>query len=80
MIDESGKRYGLLTVIGPDHAEEYVSPNGRWQSKRWTVKCRCDCGNITHVRIDNLRGHHTRSCGSSNCRRLVMELDNDGVI
>lgn len=49
-----GKRYGSLTVI----KLEYKAKNG---SNYWL--CKCDCGNKTIVRTDNLRNGHTKSCG-----------------
>lgn len=53
LIDETGKRYGRLTVI-----HRAKSKNGRtvWM-------CKCDCGGITQVAGVNLRNGHTKSCG-----------------
>lgn len=48
-----GARFERLLVL-----EEDYSRGGR---KRW--KCLCDCGNISSVRQDGLRGGSVRSCG-----------------
>lgn len=57
-IDLSGRRFGLLTVIGfsgsikrPDHG------------RRTFWRCRCKCGRVKTVLADNLRRGLTRSCG-----------------
>ena len=50
--DETGKRYGKLTVIS------YEMTNGK---AFW--KCKCDCGNETLVAGDKLRSGRTKSCG-----------------
>lgn len=53
-----GARYGRLTVEGP--AEPGAHGGSRWL-------CRCDCGQVKPVRIDNLRKTGgTRACGD--CR------------
>lgn len=55
-LNLKGEKYGLLTPIQPT---EKRSPQG---SIIW--KCLCDCGNITYVSVDALRGTHPiRSCG-----------------
>lgn len=53
-----GQRFGALTVL--EKTEEVVI-HGRTKSPLW--KCRCDCGNITFVRLDSLTSGATRSCG-----------------
>ena len=58
LIDESGKRYGNLVVLG------------RWGSTpRGNIiwECQCDCGRKAYPRGSELRGGHTKSCG---CVRL----------
>lgn len=52
--DEIGNHYGKLTVIAFDH-------QGSNRMNYW--KCKCECGNETVVRIDNLHNGHTTSCG-----------------
>lgn len=53
VIDETGNRYGRLTVLrrGPD------------QDKAATWTCRCDCGNECTTTGTRLRGGSTKSCG-----------------
>lgn len=54
-LDLTGQKYGLLTPICP--TDKRCSSSVVW-------KCKCDCGNITYVSVDNLRGlHPVRSCG-----------------
>lgn len=48
-----GTRYGQLVVVGP------APPRGG----RTCVEVICDCGQVTTVRTENLRGGRTRSCG-----------------
>lgn len=57
VIDETGKRYGQLTVIR--RAKGSRSRHALW----W---CKCSCGNETVVRGDQLRSGITHNCG---CRR-----------
>lgn len=54
VIDETGNRYGHLTVI------KRVKNDSRGQA-RW--ECLCDCGNKTIVTGTHLRNRHTQSCG-----------------
>lgn len=54
VIDLTGKRFGKLVVIELDHIE-------RRYGALW--KCRCDCGNETVVRSNDLRTGNTKSCG-----------------
>lgn len=51
-IDITGKRYGKLTVLGIA---------GRDNGIKWL--CKCDCGNTTVVKGNNLKNGHTASCG-----------------
>lgn len=53
MIDLTGKRFGMLTVLN------YVGKEGR----EYYWKCKCDCGNEAKVRGRTLRSGETRSCG-----------------
>lgn len=54
-LDLRGEKYGMLTPLEPTNKR--LSSSIVW-------KCRCDCGNITYVSVDNLRGQHpTKSCG-----------------
>lgn len=70
-IDETGNRYGKLTVLYKDNLSPYK--DGAY----WI--CQCDCGNITRVKASNLRcSHPIRSCG---CDRYIppIVLWNNGV-
>lgn len=53
-INETGKRYGKLTVLELD--TEKSSKNAFW-------KCKCDCGTLLTVEGTKLRSGHTQSCG-----------------
>ena len=54
-LNLKGQKYGLLTPLEP--TEKRLSNSIIW-------KCQCDCGNITYVSVDNLRGARpVRSCG-----------------
>jgi len=52
-IDETGRRYGMLTVIG--------SAPSKGNNAMWF--CKCDCGNTITVNAGNLRSGRTKSCG-----------------
>jgi hypothetical protein len=54
-IDETGNRYGRLTVI------ERVSYEGKNVGAKW--KCKCDCGGFNEVFGGKLRDGGTLSCG-----------------
>lgn len=57
-LDLRSEKYGFLTPIRP--TEWRLSGSIIWE-------CLCDCGNITYVSVDNLRGQHpVRSCGCVN--------------
>lgn len=54
LIDETGKRYGYLTVI--QRAENTKEGRAVWL-------CKCDCGNEVKVLGKHLRSGNTKSCG-----------------
>ena len=60
LIDLTGNKYGLLTVI----SRSENAPNG---VAVW--KCKCECGNITFVRGNNLKSGGVKSCG---CLRKIV--------
>ena len=64
-IDETGKQYGRLTVLGPDGMSKD-------KHKKWL--CQCDCGNIVSVIGKNLRSGATTSCG---CYRAERRKENN---
>lgn len=53
-VDRTGKRYGLLTVIGKMEKQS---------DRHVTWLCRCDCGKDTIVAGNNLSSGITKSCG-----------------
>lgn len=57
IIDITGKRYGLLTVVRYE---------GRAKNGHTLWLCKCDCGRETIVSRSNLRDGHQVSCG---CKR-----------
>jgi hypothetical protein len=57
-IDLTGNRYTKLVVIEDDGT--------RSNSKQVMWKCICDCGNITHIRAQDLKEGKTKSCGCFN--------------
>ena len=69
-IDETGNRYGKLTVLYKDKL------NAHNDGMYWV--CRCDCGNITTVKASNLRCSRTRSCGCDSSKNKI-KLWNNGV-
>ena len=52
--DLTGQRFGRLTVVACVGTDGHG--NAVWE-------CKCDCGNVTSVRSQNLRNGATRSCG-----------------
>ena len=57
--DESGRRYGMWTVVG--FAGVFLKPNGEVRSAGWN--CRCDCGKEKIVDGPALRRGGSKSCG-----------------
>ena len=72
LIDLTGNRYCKLVVI--ERAENTNRGEPRW-------KCKCDCGNITTVKGQNLKHGLVKSCGclrsESNKSRTKHGLSND---
>lgn len=66
VIDETGNRYGILTVIR--RVENDKNGKARWL-------CKCDCGNEIEVVGSMLRKGNTKSCG---CRILSKEKEELG--
>lgn len=60
-IDETGNRYGRLTVIELYDPAKHGPYARRSETALWY--CRCDCGEHVLVRGDSLRRNATRSCG-----------------
>lgn len=53
--DETGKKYGKLTVLG------YIGSKGKKQLAYWL--CECECGNYVWARGSSLRNGSHKSCG-----------------
>lgn len=68
--DETGKTYGLLTVLGP--AESHKGEGATWL-------CECKCGKKIIVRGSALRGGQT-SCGCQRIKSLVEYNKKNNVI
>ena len=54
--DQTGNRYGKLTVLKRDFSRQNKNQNAFWL-------CQCDCGTILSVNGIDLRRKHTISCG-----------------
>jgi hypothetical protein len=63
MIDLTGKRFGMLTVLRREGAA--LQPSGN-TAPTWLTKC--DCGRMKVVRGVNLRSKGTASCGCTQTR------------
>ena len=55
---KNGDTYGRLTIL--EEVTSYIYSSGY---KERMVKCRCDCGSPTIVRLKDLRSGKTQSCG-----------------
>lgn len=60
-LNMTGQKFGLLTVLHDAHIPKTIARGKRTHNRY--VRCQCDCGNSTAVRIDHLRRGKTRSCG-----------------
>ncbi len=65
-IDETGKRYGKLTVM------EKYNKGGRFEHVKWL--CRCDCG-----RIEPVNGYYLRRGMRTMCNQCAAELRAKGI-
>nr|DAM47652.1 MAG TPA: PVL ORF-50-like family [Caudoviricetes sp.] len=59
--DLTGRKFGMLMVIKRDVGNDYITPSTGRKSARWI--CKCDCGNIRSVPVQQLRSGHTWNCG-----------------
>lgn len=62
LIDLTGQRFGMLTVIERDYSE----PIGRGYQARWV--CKCDCGGSRIVTGDKLTSGKVKNCGCTSVR------------
>ena len=77
LVDLSGKKYGLLTVI--EQVESKRKPSGSTVTM-W--KCKCDCGSVVDISAESLVSGHTRSCGcvkSFGEREVAHEMKELGI-
>ena len=67
--DLTGMRFGHLVALERVNVTEESNGCYFW-------KCRCDCGNIHYVNMNNLQNGATRSCGcgQKGGRRRVRDL------
>lgn len=65
--DLSGRKFGLLTVIGP--FDDEITKSGV-HIPRW--ECRCECGAIVVTRGSSLKSGHTKGCGQKH--RAVKDM------
>lgn len=56
-IDETGKRYGRLTILSFSHFEQ----EGKGRRPFWN--CQCDCGKIVKKRSKTMKNGDSLSCG-----------------
>lgn len=64
-INETGNRYGMLTVI---EASDRRSPLDKDRLQQWL--CRCDCGKEVIIRGSALRRGETTNCGCESRKRI----------
>ena len=70
MIDLTGKRFGVLTVLY--RTDDHLTPSGQHLTN-W--RCKCDCGSEIDVLSANLRKGHTQSCGCLFTQRNLKHSD-----
>ena len=61
--DLIGQKFGMLTVIKQDVGNDYITSDGK-HTKRYI--CKCDCGGIRSVPVNQLMSGHAWNCG---CKR-----------
>lgn len=70
LIDLTGKRFGRLVV---------VRRNGTWMNRHILWECKCDCGNITTVNVNNLRNGTIKGCGCLRSEKLKTRNTKHGM-
>jgi hypothetical protein len=75
--DLTGKKFGHLTAV------KLYERENKYNNAHWL--CRCDCGNHTVVRSDNLKTGHSTKCSECAQNRgrgsvFVKEVIEDGVV
>lgn len=74
LIDLTGQRFGMLTVL--NRAEDYIFKSGR-KERVWS--CKCDCGNEVNVFGENLKKGNTTSCGCYRKEKVKEEKTTHGL-
>lgn len=72
LIDLTGQRFGMLTVLGPRRSELEKSGTTVY----WL--CKCDCGASSWVAARHLRNGHTQSCGCFRSIKTTAEKTKHG--
>lgn len=60
-IDITNQKYNMLTAL--------YKTGRQTENKQYYWMCKCDCGNLTEVRVGNIRTGRTKSCGCLNNRK-----------
>jgi hypothetical protein len=60
-IDITNQKYNMLTAL--------YKTGRQTENKQYYWMCRCECGNLTEVRVGNIRTGRTKSCGCLNKRK-----------
>ena len=68
VLDETGKRYGRLLVIGMAPVESTRRDGEAYHGAKW--RCRCDCGKEIVTRGASLRAGVSQSCGCVGATKL----------
>lgn len=71
LIDITGQKFGLLTVLG--------STEKRSKSRQMIWKCQCECGKITYVATQNLKQGNTLSCGCYHRKKASTDSTKHGL-
>jgi hypothetical protein len=74
---QQGDRYGRLTIIQEIEGKSYLGIRCGRNIKRYVrrFECKCDCGNVTSVFLQDLRSNKTRSCGCLNLENSLKKLE-----
>lgn len=67
--DYVNKKYNMLTIL------KFTERKARHQ----LVLCRCDCGNIKEISLNNIKNNHTKCCGCYSSNKTI-EADYIGKV
>lgn len=71
-----GKTINCLTILNIDHTKSHIRPDGSIQLIRY-VNCKCSCGNIVTVRLNDIISGRTKSCGHLNIEQATINGKNN---